>query len=812
MSELWRDVRYALRMLVRQPGFTAVAVLTLALGIGANAAIFSIVNATVLRPLPFAHADRIYLVRRAGNRIGGPLISMPMWLAWRERSQMFDSVGLIRGLGDVTLIDRGEPKQYKAASATPELFGALGVQPAMGRNFDSSEARQGGANVVILSDEIWREQFGSDPGILGRSITISGALYDVIGVLPRNFTMPMPFLSKTELWLPYQVPAASLDPVYQGTWCIGLLKAGAPPADAEAALTPVLHVLSQSFPKMIGANETARLELLSTYDRGWYGSVPLMLLGAVGLLLLIACANVANLLLARASGRQREVAIRTALGAARPRIVRQLLTESVLLAIASGAAGILLCYACMNLILRLVPDGLVILGAVSIDVRVLVFAFAVSVVTGVVFGLAPAMGASKTDLIVALKEGTLRAGTGRESAKLRSLLIAGEVALAVVLLIGATLLLESFAREMGVKPGYDPTNVLSVDVTLPSAQFNTLATQIAFYDKFAEDLRRLPGVENVAYTNSLPLDPRAGDILFSIPGENRQNEDNNDASIRLASPGYFEMMRIPLERGRVFTEGDGPNAERVAVINRAMADMYWPGQDPIGKQIWVGKPMGPKWTEATPRRIVGIVGDVRDEGVAAPPSPTFFEPYTQAGNASYAVMAIRSAQNPQRLEPAIHTMLRAALPTRAVGTMQTMDEIISASVTDERFRTILLGIFGGLGLLIVSVGVYGVIAYFVAQRTHEIGVRMALGASRTSVLRMVLWQGLRLAAVGAIAGALASLALGGLLRNMLYGIAPNDPATLIGAVTAMLAIAAAACLIPARRATKVDPMVALRYE
>ena len=272
------------------------------------------------------------------------------------------------------------------------------------------------------------------------------------------------------------------------------------------------------------------------------------------------------------------------------------------------------------------------------------------------------------------------------------------------------------------------------------------------------------------------------------------------------------MMRIPLERGRVFTEGDGPNAERVAVINRAMADMYWPGQDPIGKQIWVGKPMGPKWTEATPRRIVGIVGDVRDEGVAAPPSPTFFEPYTQAGNASYAVMAIRSAQNPQRLEPAIHTMLRAALPTRAVGTMQTMDEIISASVTDERFRTILLGIFGGLGLLIVSVGVYGVIAYFVAQRTHEIGVRMALGASRTSVLRMVLWQGLRLAAVGAIAGALASLALGGLLRNMLYGIAPNDPVTLIGVVIAMLAIAAAACLIPARRATKVDPMVALRYE
>ena len=378
MSELWRDIRYALRMLVRQPGFTAVAVLTLALGIGANAAIFSIVNATILRPLPFKDADRLYLVRRAGNRIGGPLISMPMWLAWRERSDKFEAIGLIRGFQNATVVDKGEPKQYVAATATPELFRALGVQPAMGRNFDPSEAQQGGANVAILSDEIWRNAFGADPGILGRNITINGTPYDVVGVMPRNFVFPLPVMSKTEIWLPYQVPAASQDPVYQGTWCIGLLKQGVSAAEAEAVLTPALHVLSQSFPKMIAPNETAWLELLSTYDRGWYGSVPLMLLGAVGLLLLIACANVANLLLARASGRQREVAIRTALGAARSRIVLQLLTESLLLALASGAAGVLICYACMNLVLRLVPDDLVIFGSIAIDAKVLIFALLVS--------------------------------------------------------------------------------------------------------------------------------------------------------------------------------------------------------------------------------------------------------------------------------------------------------------------------------------------------------------------------------------------------------------------------------------------------
>ncbi len=813
MGELWRDIRYAMRMLVRQPAFTAVAVLTLALGIGANAAIFSIVDATVLRPLPFANASRIFLVRRAGNRIGGPSISMPIYLAWKQRQNLFDSLGAYRQLGDWTLLEGGDPKQFLASAATPEMFDVLSVHPAMGRNFDQSEAREGGANVVILSDAIWRSRFGADPGVLGRAITLNGNSYAVIGVMPQSFAMPMPGEKDTQLWLPYRVPVTSQN-ISNGMWCIGLLRRGVSTAQAEVALTPALPALSQTFPKMIATTETARLELVGTFLREWSGTAPLLLLGAVGLVLLIACANVANLLLARATGRQREVAIRAALGAARGRIVRQLLTESVLLALAGGVAGLAVCYACFGMILRLVPADLVMIGSVSVNANVMIFAFLISLATGIAFGLAPALGVSKADLHLALKEGTSRAGTGRESGKLRSVLIVSEVALALVLLVGATLLLESFSRVLSVQPGFDAKNLLSVEVKLPHAQFPTAASQTAFYENFLTQLSAHPGVQQAAYADLMPLDPRGSDILFSIggAGAKQQDESNNDASFRYVNSDYFETLRIPLVRGRGFTRADAAGTEPVIVINRTMADMFWHGRDPIGDQIWVGKPMGPTWTEPAPRRIIGIVGDVHDASLAEAPSPTMFEPYAQSKDASAATLVIRATQDPQLLEPALRGMLQSALPTQPVGTMQTVDSLISVSMTDDRFRTILLSIFGGMGLLIVTVGVYGVISYFVVQRTHEIGVRMALGATRTSVLRMVLWQGLRLAGVGAILGLAASIGLAGVLRGMLYGISPNDPATLAGATLALIMIALAACWIPARRATRVDPIVALRYE
>ncbi len=813
MSELWRDIRYAVRMLVRQPAFTAVAVLTLALGIGANAAIFSIVDATMLRPLPFANASRIFLVRRAGNRIGGPSISMAIYLQWKQRQNLFDAFGAYRVLGDTTLLDGGEPKQFMASAATPELFDALALHPAIGRNFDATEAREGGANVVILSDEVWRGRFNSDPSIVGRAVTLNGNSYSVIGVMPKEFAMPMPGVRDTQIWFPLKVPATSQN-TSNGIWCVGLLKQGVKSVQAEAALTPALPALSQSFPKMIAPTETAWLEPLGTYVRNWSGTAPLLLLGAVGLVLLIACANVANLLLARATGRQREVAIRAALGAARGRIVRQLLTESVLLAFAGGVAGIVACYACFGAILRLVPANLVMIGAISVDANVIAFAFAISLITGIVFGLAPALGASKADLHLALKEGTSRAGTGRENRALRSALIVSEVALALVLLIGATLLLESFSRVLSVQPGFDAKNLLSVEINLPHAQFPALASQTAFYDNFAAQLSTQPGVQQAAYASLMPLDPRGPDILFSIEGAGAKQQDDgsNDASIRLINPDYFAAMRIPVVRGRVFARTDAAASEAVVVINRTMAEMFWPGRDPIGEQIWVGKPMGPSWTEPAPRRIIGIVGDVHDQSLAEAPSPTMFEPYAQSKSAGTATLVVRTAQDPQLLEPTLREMLRTALPTQPVGTMQTMDRMISVSMTDDRFRTILLSIFGGMGLLIVTVGVYGVISYFVVQRTHEIGVRMALGATRTSVLRMVLWQGLRLAGVGAVLGLAASIALAGALRGMLYGIAPNDPMTLCGATAALMLIAVAACWIPARRATRVDPIIALRYE
>jgi putative ABC transport system permease protein len=812
MSELWRDIRYAMRMLMRQPGFTAVAVLTLALGIGANAAIFSIVDATILRPLPLPNASRIMLVRRNGNRIGGPSISMPIFLEWQKKSGIFESLGILRFNGDVTLVEAGEPKQVKLLSATPELFKALGAQPAIGRTFRPEEAQTGGANVVILSDDLWRKRFGGDPNVIGRAITLETTSYNVIGVMPRDFSLPLPFAQNAQVWLPLRVPASSTNPVY-GTWCIGLLKAGVPISQAEGMLTPALPVLSQSYPKMIGADETARVQPLGNYVRGWYGSAPLLLLGAVGLVLLIACANVANLLLARASGRTREMAIRLSMGAARSRLVRQLLTESMVLATMGGAAGILICYLCFGIVLRLVPENLVLIGAISIDARVLGFTLAASVITGALFGLAPAMGSSKADLHISLKEGTSRSGTGRERGRLRSALILAEVALAVVLLVGATLLLESFGRMMNVKPGFDPNNVLTLDIALPRAQFANIASQVAFFEDFKNQVLSKPDVVDAAFTSSAPFDLRGGDLLFSIEGPAAPaNQDNNDADIRFANADYFRTMKIPVVQGRTIQASDAAGAEPIVVINQAMAKIYFPGRNAIGEQVWVGKPMGPSWAEPSPRRIVGIVADIHEASLTEPSDPTMYEPYAQMKDGNFATLVVRTNHDPRLLEPTLRGMIQSALPKRAVGTMHTIEDSISVSVTDERFRTTLLSIFAGLGLLIVTVGVYGVIAYFVAQRTHEIGVRMALGATRTSVLRLVLWQGLRLAAVGAAVGVAASLVLGGALRGMLYGIAPNDPRTLVGAATAMMLIALAACWIPARRATKVDPMVALRYE
>ncbi|HET9402843.1 MAG TPA: ABC transporter permease [Candidatus Acidoferrales bacterium] len=809
MNDFLRGIRFAARTLRKQPGFTAIAVLTLALGIGANTAIFSIVNAAFLRPLPYPNANQIYRVRRVNNRIGGGSISPAIFAQWRQRTDIFESIGVIVGAAPVTLRGGGEPVSIHAVLLSPGALSTLGVQPEVGRLFGADEENPASAHVAIISDALWKNRFGSDREMLGKTITLNTTAYGVIGVMPAGFELPLTWAKEADVWLPYALPAGSENNPSNGMTCIGRLRSNVTMANAEQALTQPLLALAQQFPNMIFPVEKATLLPMREWIRAGAGTAPLLLLGAVGFVLLIACANVANLLLARATGRQREMAIRATLGATRGQIATQLLTESTLLGLLGGIAGVLVCYASFDAVLALVPNDLPHVGAIRIDGAVLAFSLALGVLTGIVFGLAPAATMSKADLQIALKEGSSRAGASRERGRLRWILVTVEVALALVLLVGAGLLLESFGRLMTTDLGFDPHHVLTVSVPLPRS-YDTAAKQIAFYDEFARKLAAVPGVQNVAYINGLPLSQ--GDILFSIEGRQDAENAKGDARARRASPGYFDAMRIPLVQGRLLAETDSDKSEPVAVINKSLAERLWPNGDAIGSYVWIGKPMGPGATEPAPRRIVGIAGDIHGESVAEGASFDMYTPAKQTTGSSSMQFVVRSPLSIGALQPSIQSILRAALPEQPASAVRAMDDIVAGSLTDEKFHATLLGLFGGLGLLIVTVGVYGVVSYFVAQRTHEFGVRMALGATQSDVLGMVLKQGLAMAAAGVVVGIAAAMALTRLLASMLYEVKPNDPLTIVVASAVMIGVTIAACWIPARRATRVDPLVALRYE
>ncbi len=811
LSVLRRDASYAVRMMRANPGFTLTALVTLALGIGANAAIFSIVNAACLRPLPFPEPDRIYVVQRTGNRIGGVSISLPIYLEWREKRGLFDSLGIVLFTGSSTLTGEGEPVLVSSLGVTPGVFSALGAQPVLGRGFRDEDGAPGAARSVILSDSLWRSRFAADTGILGRTIMLNARPATVIGVMSRHFELPLPYMSGTQVWYPYQPPPTSQNPS-NGIRCIGRLRRGVSPAQAEAALTPPLAALSRQFPDMIFPDEQAHLSPMREFISARVGTAPLLMLGAVGFLLLIACANVANLLLARATGRRREIAIRMALGAGRVRIVRQLLTESILLVLAGAAVGIGACRACFDLILALVPADLPHIGAIRIDGHVLAFTLVLSLLTGILFGLVPALVASRSELQGALAEGALRTGTGRGLGRVRAALVVGEVGLALVLLVGAGLLLQSLSRLLRVNPGFASDHVLTFKVSLPRAIYDTPAKSLSFLEDFTGQLASLSGVRQVAYIDGLPLESQ-GDLLFSIEGRADPESAKGDASIRVASPDYFSAMRIPLERGRSFTTADRAGTEPVAVINRALVRRFWPDSDPIGSSVWVGKPMGASWAEPAPRRVVGVVGDIRDQSLAEAPGPMIYEPAAQQEHGTNAVnFVVSAAPPPHSLDPALRGLLRKALPQQPIGAIRSLDQLLSKALTGERFYAILLGLFASLGLLIVAVGVYGVISCFVAQQTHEIGVRVALGATPGGILRMVLMRGLALTGAGIVIGTGASYAVTRLLAGMLYEVQPNDPATLIGVAVMLMGVALAACWLPARRAVRVDPMAALRHE
>ena len=811
LETLAQDLKYAFRMLRRSPGFAAITVLTLALGIGANTAIFSIVNAIFLRPLPFPHSDRIFVVDRVGNRLGGHSISMPIFLAWQRDSEMFEQFALLSWRGPATLSGvSGEAERVRSAGVSTEFFAMLGVQPAIGRDFRPEEGRVGGAHVAILSDSLWRTRFGGDPNLIGHPFRMDDDSYTIVGVMPRGLEVPLPGVRNAQVFVPAIIPADSQDPSNGGLLALGLLKAGVKPEQAAAKLTPALAALRTTFPNMFAAEEKAHLVPLRTFIGDWAGPAPLLLFGAVGLVLLIACVNVANLTIARATSRQREIAIRAAIGAGRRRIVRQLLTESVLLALLGGLAGVAACYASFTAILSLVPADMPHVGGYQIDLQVLAFAFLLSLATGLVFGLAPALSASRVGLNASLQETSLRSGGGR--GRLRQTLAASEVAISLVLLIGSALALESFMSLMRVSPGFDTNNLSSVEFSLSPKQYDTPEKRAAFINEASERMAALAGVESVAMENYLPL--RGGpDILFSIEGrpEPTNLNDAADAEYRVISPGYFHSLGIRLERGRTFSGADGADSQSVVIINQTMARMFWPNGDPMGQHVWVGKPMGPQYTERSAREVVGIVGDIR-ETLAEPPEPTMYLPFAQAPGTDGGYFIVRTIRAGAVSSASIRSVLSQFDPEHPAGQVETMDETKTASLTDWRFRAILLSAFGALALFIATIGVYGVISYWVAQRTHEIGIRMTLGAERRDVLRLVLGQGARLALAGVLVGLAVALGLTRFMADMLYGVKASDPLTFAATAALLLLVAVVACYVPARRAMRVDPMVALRYE
>ena len=813
LEHLAQDLHYAFRMLRKNPGFTAVAVLTLALGIGANTAIFSIIDAIFLRPLPYPKAGQIYLVARTGNQYGGPSISPAIFAAWRkQQSSTFEHLALVGFMDDSTLMVSGEPVRVPSVGISWDFLAMTGIRPILGREFRPEEGQIGGPNVVMLGDSLWRERFGADPNVVGRNLTLNSKSYTVVGVLPPGFADPTFSPPYAELWFPLQIPAASNNPGNGGLLCFGTLKHGVSVTQAEEALTPSLSELRREFPKMFMPNERTHLVPLREMLNRWAGTAVLLLFGAVGLVLLIACVNVANLLLARSATRQREIAVRSAIGASRSRIVRQLLTESIVLAVLGGLLGVAVCYASFQFVVTLVPANLPHVGTFAIDARVLLFAFALSVVTGIVFGFVPALGASRVDLTGSLKESTTQAGA-RGAGRLRGILAAGEIAISLVLLVGAALALESFARLTVVQPGFDPRNVLTFGISLPSEKYDTAAKRTVFFDRALSQLSAIPGVEQAAIVSILPL-AGEGDILFSIEGEKSAAPSGEPlaANFRIISPDYFRALRIPLMRGRELTPADNTASAPVVVIDQTMARKFWPGQDPIGQRVWIGKPMGPSMSEPAPREIVGIVADIRESDLADAPGQTMFIPYAQTKWNDSESFLVRVRAVPLMSVPAIREALHQVDPTEPLTQIETMDQVVSGSLKDWRFHAVLLGIFAALALVIAAIGVYGVISYSIAQRTHEIGIRLALGAQRRDVLRLVVSQGARLALAGIAVGVLAAIGLTRLMASLLYGVTPTDPVTFIAVAVLLLIVALVACYIPARRAMRVDPMVALRYE
>jgi putative ABC transport system permease protein len=814
VETLVQDMRYGARMLRKSPGFTAVAVLTLALGIGANTAIFSVINATLLKPLPYPSADRLVLVWQmyGPNPDDINIVSAPNMHDVEKENDVFESMAFFDSAGKgYNLAEGKDAERVSGVRVSSKFFDVLGTKPLVGRSFLPEEEARGKDHEVVLSYGLWERRFAGDAALVGKSIRIDGESYTVVGVMPRAFEFQ--FWSKArELWVPVGYTEGDQERGSNSFVAIARLKPGVTLAQAKTEMDTIGRRLSNEYPQE-DPGMSVTVTSLGTFEMEDLKATLLALLAAVGFVLLIACVNVANLLLARCAGRQKELAIRGALGATRRRLVQQLITESVLLGFLGGAAGLIVAYASLNVVKPFLPAGMEFLpfrqvGAIAMDGRVFLFALTLSCLTGLLFGIMPALGTQRDRMSAPLKEGGGRGLTSAGGNRLRHALVAAEVALALVVLAGAGLMIDSMARLLGIDPGFNPKNVLIMDVSTAQKElYNGPPADAHFCEELAEHIGAIPGVVSVSSVSHLPFRGRAG-RGFAIEGEPDPGPENRaSANYGVACPNFFRTMGIVIMEGREFTDQDTTSAPGVIVINQTMARRYWPKQDAIGKRIKIG----PLDSDAPWLTVAGVVGDFRHDGLDQKPRPYFYRPYTQAGWPTMTI-AVRTASSPVAFENPVKQALARASADYPASDVQTMEQIVRDSLGSRPFAMLLLGTFASLALLLSAVGIAGVAGYSVVQRTQEIGIRMALGAQPRDVLNLVLGRSMLWTFGGLAAGMVGAIGLTRLLSGLLYGVRPTDPVILGGTAVLLAIVALAACYIPARRAMRVDPMVALRHE
>jgi putative ABC transport system permease protein len=804
MSNILKDARYGIRSLRKHPGFTAIGVITLALGIGANTAIFSVVNAVLLRPLPYDDPERIVWVWDTQPQLATTPTSLPEFLGWQQQNRSFDHLAAFQS-GNI-FIDAGDgATDTPVGLVTPELFSVFHVNPILGRVFTNEETLPGRFRVALISHSMWQNRFGSDPNVLGRTIQLNGAAYTIIGVMPAGFSYP----DRAELWRPLPIDPAKLDPGPHYLQVVGRLKPGVTLSQAQADMSVIAARLSQQY-KEKNAGHGVKLESLSKVIVGDIGLALYVLLAAVGFVLLIACANLANLMLARVGARQKEIAVRTAVGASRLRIVGQLLIESIMLAVGGGVVGLLLAFWAVSWVVSFSADTIPRAREISIDLRVAGFTLLISVVTGVLFGLAPALQVSSPDLTDALK-GSGRSTAGPRANRLRNALVLSEVALCLVLLVGAGLMIRSFAKLNGVDPGFKPGQVLTLGVALLRVKYPEDEQVAQGFSQILERVANVPGVLSAGAVSSLPLTGSNISDSFTIEGRPPiAKEAEPSTEYLIVTPRYFESMGIPLLSGRDFAPTDTRQSPNVAVINDLFARRHFAGENPLGHRLKL------QGQERDPLLIVGVVANVRTLALDEQPTPEVYVPFLQDPlfpNYQRAMTLVtRSQSDPAAIAGPVRAAVTSVDKSIPVYALKPLTDHMRDSLARRRFNLILLTVFSCVALALAAVGIYGVISYGVTQRTHEMGIRMALGAKPRDVLKLVVRQAMLLALGGVGIGLIASFALTRLMKGLLFSVSVTDPMTFVAIAVLMTLIALLACLIPARRATKVDPLIALRYE